>query len=435
MRTTHTPSTFRPAFFTIVLTCFLVLHAQADWTRFLGTDASATATDATAPLTWSDTQNLAYKTPLPGPGNSSPIILGNDLFITCYSGYGLDRREPGDLKNLKRHLLRINAQSGKVVWNKTVDASDPEDAYTGYLTEHGYASNTPATDGKLVFVNHGKSGVFAYDFSGKQIWHADIGKASSNKRWGSAASVILHKNLVIVNASEESNTLYAFDKQTGKEVWKSEAASLALAYGTPQIVTLPDGRDELLLAVPNEIWGMNPDSGKLRWFCESPYGGNISPSIVYGNGTAFAYGGFPKKGSVAVKVGGKRDVTASRLWTNDRTPYVSTPVFHQGHLYWVTRDGFAECQNATTGENVYKARLKSETGGPKFYASPVILNDHVIQVSRNAGTFVYKVGSTFDQTAQNLLADQSEFNATPAISNGRIYLRSNQALYAIGKNK
>jgi len=409
------------------------LLTHADWPRFLGPDAKASINNNDIPLTWSSSENLAWSIDLPGAGNSSPVVFGNDLFITCYSGYGLDRRTPGNPEKLVRHLLRINAKTGKIIWNRIVPTAESEDVYSGYITEHGYASNTPVTDGKHVFVNHGKSGVYAYDLAGNERWNKSIGSQSSTKRWGSAASPILYKNMVIVNASEESNALYAFDKITGNEVWKSEASKLYLAYGTPRIIRLPDGRDELLLAVPTEVWGMNPDTGKLRWLCESPFGGNISPSVVYGDGVCFAYGGFPKKGSIAVKVGGQRDVTETRLWVSDRTPYVSTPVYHDGKLYWVTRDGFAECQDAKTGDTIYKARLESEVSAPRFYASPILINNHIVMTSRNAGTFVYKTGDTFIQTSQNLLDDDSEFNGTPAITKNMIYLRSNKKLYAIGK--
>ena len=414
-----------------LLTLSLTTAALADWPRFLGPQGAATANDPAAQLTWSDSKNIAWETELPGPGNSSPIVIGNDIFITCYSGYALERSNPGEIEKLTRHLLRIDAKNGKILWDQKVKAVQPEDTYKGYITEHGYASNTPVSDGVRVFVHHGKSGVYAYDMNGKQLWQKDVGRDSSNKRWGSASSPILHKNLVIVNAAEESQTLYAFDKVTGEEKWKAEGSQLQLTYGTPRIIN----GNELLLAVPNEIWGLNPDTGKMKWLCETPFGGNISPSVVYGDGTAFAFGGFPKKGSVAVKTGGKGDVTDEhRLWVKDRTPYVSTPVYHAGHLYWVSKDGIAECQNATTGETVYKERLKSSTAAPKFYASPVLVNDTMVMVSRNAGTFTYRAGTTFQQTGQNVIAkDDSEFNGTPAIANGTLYLRSNQALYAIGK--
>ena len=130
--------------------------------------------------------------------------------------------------------LRIDREDGKVIWRRKVKAEMPEDPFAGMgIPEHGYASNTPATDGERVYAFFGKTGVLAFDLDGNQLWHVNVGKESSNRRWGSSASLILYKDMVIVNASEESQSIRALDKLTGKEIWKAEASSLELAYGTP----------------------------------------------------------------------------------------------------------------------------------------------------------------------------------------------------------
>ena len=201
-----------------------------DWTQFRGLGGSgkmqlqATSTAMLPlPLNWESSDGLAWRTPLPGAGSSSPIVTGDRIFVTCYSGSG---------NSLVRHVVCVNRINGKIEWSQTVKARQPEDAEQGYLTEHGYASNTPVTDGEHLFVFFGKSGVFCFDLSGKQLWQVDVGTESSNRRWGSASSLIVYKDAVIVNASEESRSILALDKKTGKEIWKSEAESLELAYGT-----------------------------------------------------------------------------------------------------------------------------------------------------------------------------------------------------------
>ncbi|MFP6904218.1 MAG: PQQ-binding-like beta-propeller repeat protein [Verrucomicrobiota bacterium] len=415
----------------LLICTFALLAPAEDWPRFLGPGGAGVSAEQ-VPVSWSETQNIRWKKDLPGPGNSSPIVSGGKLFVTCYSGYGMDRRAPGDISKLQRHLICLDALSGRQLWERIVIAEHEEDPYRGFITEHGYASSSPVADGEQVAVFYGKTGVIVYDFSGEELWRKNLGTQSTRKRWGSAASPILYKDLVIVNAAEESAALYAFDKKTGSPAWKASGNALPMTYGTPRIVS-EGGRDSLLLALPNEVWGLNPESGKLRWLCESPYGGNISPSVVVGGGHAYAFGGFPKKGAIAVKLGGKGDVSASHLvWDARHTPYVPTPVYLDGYLFWASRDSFAQCLNARTGEEVFKARLDSRTDAPRFYASPVKAGKVIYLVSRNAGTFVLAAGNTFKQLGQNIIAsDSSEFGNSPAISNGALYLRSNQAIYCI----
>jgi hypothetical protein len=186
------------------------------------------------PTTWSTTKNLQWKTALPGCGSSSPIVCGERVFVTSYSGYG-DGSADGSLDKLQRHLLCLERQTGKILWDKAVAAERPEDSYNGYLTEHGYASSTPVTDGERVYAFFGKSGVLAFDFTGKQLWRVNVGKQSSNRRWGSGASPLLYKNMVIVNAAEESRSIRALDTLTGKEAWKVESECLELCFSTPAV--------------------------------------------------------------------------------------------------------------------------------------------------------------------------------------------------------
>jgi hypothetical protein len=225
----------------------------AEWSRFRGPNGSGIAIDSQPPTTWSETQNLKWKVALPGPGSSSPIIWGERLFITCYSGYGDGSTEAG-LERLQRHLVCVERNSGKVIWDKAIPAELPEDSHSGNLREHGYASNTPVTDGERVYVFFGKTGVLAFDFAGQQLWKVNLGKQSSNRRWGSGASPILYQNLLIVNAAEESRSIRALDKITGKEVWQAEVSSLELSFMTPTVVECEGGRTDLIVAVPGELW-------------------------------------------------------------------------------------------------------------------------------------------------------------------------------------
>jgi hypothetical protein len=412
-------------------------RAAADWPRFRGPGGSGiAAADARPAITWSDSQNVKWKVALPGPGSSSPIVSGERLFITCYSGYG-DGSNEASLDKLQRHLVCLERKTGKVLWDKAVLAELPEDPYSGNLREHGYASSTPVTDGERVYVFFGKTGALAFDFEGKQLWKVNLGHQSSNRRWGSGASPVLYQNTVIVNAAEESRSIRALDKLTGREVWKAEVDSMELCFGTPALVACGDGRTDLALAVPGELWGLNPDTGKLRWFAQTGIEGNVSPSVITADGIVYATGGFPRQGTIATRAGGKGDVTPTNvLWSSQNASYVPSPVVDAGRFYVATDQGFALCLDAKDGKTIFKERLPGVSstgrGGKPFYASAVLAHGNLYAVSRRNGTFVFEAKPEFKLVAQNTLAgDDSDFNGTPAVVGNQLFLRSNRFLYCI----
>lgn len=412
------------------------LHAvpATDWPRFLGPTGAAIVTESKVPLKWSDTENLLWKADMPGPGASSPIVLGDKVFITCWTGYG-DKPGANDASKLTRHLICLNSADGKLVWDAKVPSAAAEDPWQGFITEHGYATHTPVTDGERVYVFFGKSGALAFDLQGKQLWQTSCGTSSGQRRWGSAASPIIHGNLLIVNANDESQTIFGLDKATGKIVWKAEG-DFGMAYGTPNILRR-DGVDDLVIAVPQELWGMNPETGKLRWYAAHGLTGNVSPSLVPGGGdTVYVFGGFPSTRSTAIKLGGKGDLGSKAiLWDSSSSSYVPTPILKDGHLYVINDQGFALCIDAKTGEDVYRERaiMGSRGGGKPFYASPVLIGDNLICVSRRNGAFVLAAKPQYEVIATNeFKQDDSHFNATPAISGDRLILRSNKAVYCVG---
>jgi len=408
--------------------------SAADWPRFRGPGGLGLGESA-VPLEWSDEQNLLWKAPLPGPGSSSPVIHGDDVFVTCYSGYGVPADRGGEPAKLARHLLCIDRQTGAEKWRRDVPGALPEDAYEGFLTEHGYASSTPVVDADAVYAFFGKSGVIAFDRAGNELWRVAVGKESSNRRWGSAASLIRHGDLVIVNAAEESQSIRGLDRRTGREVWKAEAAALELAYGTPAIARLADGREDIVVAVPSEVWGLDPATGKIRWYASHALTGNISPSVIVDGDVVYVFGGFRSAGSLAVRAGGSGDVTKSHvLWTSKASSYVATPLLHDGHLYWIDDRGQAFCSSAATGEQVYRSRVAEITGGGRpVYASPVLSDGRLIVATRWGGTLVLPAKPDYAVLACNRFAgDESDFSGTPAIADGRLYLRSGRFLYCVG---
>jgi outer membrane protein assembly factor BamB len=426
----------------LLIALLAALNASAaqkisNWPQWRGPNGDGTTLVDKAPTTWSETKNLKWKLKLPGYGASSPILWNERIYLTCYTGYGAGNRG-GSPTNMMRHLVCVDAKTGKTVWQKELKPTKSEDSYSGMgVPEHGYATSTPATDGKAIYIFLAKSGMAAFDLKGKKLWQTSVGTNSSRKRWGSSSSPIIHGDLVFINALQEGNKIFALNKADGKIAWQwgpSAADSYQDTYGTPTLVKAKD-KTELVLAVPGEIWSFDTKKGDIAWYTYTNVGagrGNVSPSTITGGDALYVFGGRPGSG-VAIKLGGKGEVKeSSQLWTSRSSPYVASPVYHEDHLYWMDRSGYAVCLNASTGREAFRERLKSSSRTPQFYASPIVVDGKIISVSRNAGTFVLEAKPKFKQLAQNIFeSDRSVFNASPAISNNRLFLRSDTHLYCV----
>lgn len=401
----------------------------ADWPRFRGPNGSAVSEAQNLPTKWDDKTNLLWKTPLPGPGSSSPIVVGERIYLTCYTGYGADRSSPGDIQKLERHLICASLTDGKIVWDKAVAAAQPEDPFQGYIRDHGYATSTPASDGERIYVFYGKSGVLAFDLDGNELWRAPVGTGSAKNRWGTGSSPIIYKNLVIVNAAAESRAMVGLDKLTGKEVWKSDADNLYSSWSTPVMVDAPEGKQELVVSAPYELWGFDPETGKFLWYAEAVADETICGSVVTRGNVVYAVGG--RGGSaVAITSGGRGDVSKTHtLWTKSLSSYVPSPVLAGDRIFCVNERGILGCLNAKDGQQEFQARL-SNAGS--IYASPVAADGKVFLVTRQNGTFVIAADGDGKSLALNKFDDDSDFNASPAVANGKLLLRSNRALYCVG---
>lgn len=415
-----------PAYFSLFLLCVFPAAPgfAEDWSRFRGHDGQGLA-QGEVPTKWTAEQNISWKVDLPGEGSSSPIVVGDRIFVTYYQG------ESGS--DAKRGIICVDSKTGETIWDQAVSGPEREDSYSGYLKEHGYASGTPVSDGKHVFAFFGKAGVVAWTVDGEQVWKKDLGQMSSNRRWGSAASPVLHGNILIVNASEEARAVFGLEATTGKELWKADYSGLELCYATPVLVPGEGGNIEAVFSMPGEVWGVNPTNGKLRWYCEIDNGGNVSPSVAYDDQNFYTFGGYPAQQTNAIRRGGRKDISKShRVWQSRDSSYVPTPLVHDGHLYWVSDKAQAFCVNCETGETITRNRLKGiASGGRPVYASPIKVGKQIFVVTRRSGTFVFEATPEMKQVVQNPALDESDFNATPAVSNGCLYIRSNEALYCI----
>jgi outer membrane protein assembly factor BamB len=415
--------------------------ARADdgWTRFRGPSGLGVTTSATPlPTAWSADANLAWKTPLPGPGASSPIIVGNAVFVTCYSGYGLSQEDPGSIDNLVRHLVCIDLETGKLRWQADVKAALPEDPYSGIgVTAHGYASHTPVSDGQRVYAFFGKSGVHAFDLDGTPLWQADVGMESDPTRWGSSSSPIVHDGTVIVTASAESQSIIGLDAETGQEVWRQEAAGLDGMWGTPTLISIDDSRTDLVMCVTRELWGLDPTSGRLRWFAKATDAEHAYASAIFDGTRVFAFTG-RGGGSIAVEAGGEGDVTATNtVWNGSDTTAFASAVQHETGIYLVARNILTRV-DAETGKRIGQTRLQGAraTGG-RFgsldYPSPIVINDRLYSLNGSGQMFVFDLlAEGPKQIAVNEVAGSGEeFRGTPAVSDGRLVMRSSGHLYCV----
>lgn len=415
----------------ILLTTPLKAAAQADsgaeWPCFRGPTGMGVSKASGLPLTWSQTENLTWKTPLPGAGSSSPIVYGDHIYVTCYMGHLVPGVPGGSVEDLKRSLLAISKNDGKVIWRKDDPAKLPEKER---IRDHGYAANTPAADTDGVVVFHGRSGVIAYDHSGKQLWRADVGSGTSG--WGSSGSLVIHKGRVIVNACVESDSLIALDRKTGREEWRAEG--IRESWSTPVVVKASSGREELILSAKPQILAFNPESGERLWACDTDISWYIVPTVIESEGVVYALGGRSGTSGLAVRTGGKGDVTSThRLWTSKKGSNVTSPVFHNGHLYWMhEKRGIAFCAKPESGELVYEHSL--ERAG-QIYASALLAENRIYYLNRRGRTFVVAAKPEFELLATNELADGSLFNGSPAVSGNHILLRSDKYLYCLGKGK
>ena len=411
----------------ILSVCLISNAAGADWPQFRGPDSAGQSSETGLPLKWSDDSNIVWRTAMPGFGASSPITFGDRIYVTCYSGYGLSETDPGEQKNLVRHLVAVDRATGKIAWDEKMKADLPEQNYQRFVRLHGYTSSTPAADKDGVYVFYGRTAAAAYSHTGSLLWKKNLG--DKTHVFGSANSPVLYKNLVIINASVECGDLVALDKKTGREVWR--AKGMKRSWNTPVVVKTDKG-DELVVNTEGKILAFDPATGKSLWQCKG-IDDYICPSVIAQDGIVYAIGG-RKNTCVAVKAGGRGDVTEShRLWTINKGSNVSSPVWHDGHLYFVSEKlGVAYCVNAKDGEVVYQQRLEPRPG--IMYASPVVVDGRLYYMSREKGAFVLPAKPKFEILAHNVLkSDSSVFNGSPVVSRGQLLLRSDKFLYCVGK--
>ncbi len=410
--------------FAICLTVVCASPVLADnWPAWRGSRGDGVCDERNLPTTWSATENVRWKVALPEPGNSTPIIWGERIFLT----QALDNGK-------RRALLAFDRKDGKKLWQREHACDVKETTHK----QNPPCSGSPVTDGAAVYAWFASAGVVAYDFDGKLLWQRDFGPLLS--RWGHGSSPILYKDLLIVfHGPGEPNTfLTALDKRTGKTVWKSDEKAINSpvfgCWSTPVVVKVGE-RDELILPLPGDAVGgegyfkaYDPNTGKDLWTCKG-LGTEIYAMPAVNETRDLIVGICGHNGPLlAVKPGGKGVVKPA--WRNAaKNPQrVGSGVFHQGRFYLADAPGFIECLDPKNGEPLWKERVDGDLWGS------LLLADGKLYVSSLQGeTFVLAAGPKYELLARNKLGET--IYAAPAVSNGEIFLRGHKHLYCIGASK
>jgi outer membrane protein assembly factor BamB len=390
-------------------------EARAEnWPMWRGPRGDGSSEESSIPTHWSATENVAWKVAVPGVGHASPIVWDNQIFlVSCLTA------------EKQRVLLCYDRTSGKLLWQQPVLEADLE----GKHELNSYASSTPATDGKRVYVSFldgDKMFIAAYDFAGKELWHVRPGVFSS--KHGYCSSPVLFEGNVIVNGDHDGDAyLVALDARTGETVWKVDRENKTRSYCTP-IIREIDGRTQMILSGSKSVASYDPRSGKRHWIIDGPTEQFVA-SLVYNGELLFLTAGFPDLHMMAIRPDGYGNVTDSAIaWrTSKGASYVPSPVAVGDYFLVASDAGIASCFRAKDGERLWMERL-----GPHYSASLVTAGGSAYFLSDDGVTTIVRPGSKLDVVSKNELGEHCY--ASPAISQGKIYLRGEKHLYAIGNN-
>lgn len=425
---------------------------QANWPSFRGPQASGVADGQNLPERWDGVrgENVKWKTRVPGLAHSSPIAWGDRLYLTtAVSTQGNATFKHGlfgegdastDLSVQKWQLLSIDARSGRILWQSTAYEGVPKEKRH---VKNTYASSTPATDGEHIITFFGSQGLFCFDAKGKVIWKKDLGVLdlgaydAPQYEWGTASSPIIYRNKVIVQCDTQKNDfLLAVDIDSGKTIWKADREELP-SWGTPTIYP-GKKRTELITNASNFIRGYDPETGNELW----RLGGSsqiTAPTPVFSKDLiVIASGRRPEAPIFVMRAGATGDITLEKgasssgqiAWSRQqRGPYMPTPLIYGDYLYVLANQGILDCYELSTGKEIYRQRLAHQGGG--FSASPVAADGRIILSSEDGDMFVVKAGPLFELLATNPMGER--VMATPAISDGKLFIRAEHTLFAIGR--
>jgi outer membrane protein assembly factor BamB len=419
-----------------------VLGAAENWPQWRGPGGQGVSAEAALPTDWAPDRNIAWKTELPGSGHSSPIVWGDRLFVTAViEGEAIPGQKPvthllggkewvhpdsvaADRKHTFK-VIAVDANSGKVLWDRT--------AYDGPVFDarhrrSSFAGPTPVTDGTTVFAYFGPEGLYAYDLSGALLWK--VVEQFPTLGLGTGTSPVLFRDLVIIQRDEDTGAnslIVAYDKKTGREIWKTKR-DVEISWGTPVLVEA-GGRTELVTNGNERIITYDPATGKELWRTKGVESNAIHTPLV-GHGLVIVTAGYPVKRVLAIRPGNVPDDQRIAWEYLKGTGYVLSNMLYQDYLYLLTDNGIVTCLDPKTGQVRYEGGRVPVPA--RFMGSPVAFAGFVAMTSEDGDTYMLKAGPEHQIVRTNSV-DEPVFSS-PAIANGRIYIRGAKHLFAIGKS-
>ena len=425
-------------------TSSVIKDKESNWPQWRGPESTGVSPEKDLPTEWSASKNVKWKTAIPGKGHSQPIVWGKRVFLTTaiegevvpgakavtHKVEGQDWKHPDSVGADRKHTFKVmslDRDTGKILWEQTAWEGTPFD---DRHRKSSYAAPTPTTDGRMVFTYFGTEGLYAHDFDGKLLWKYMPGKLGT-AGMGTGTSPILYENFVILQCDEEDGVnsfIVAIDKKTGKEAWKT-ARKVQVSWSSPVLIKTAK-RTELVTSGNEAIISYDPATGKELWRTKGVES-NAIPNPVATNEMVIVSAGFPAKIAMALRLGATGEVKDSDvIWKYTKgTAYVPSPILYGEYLYLMSDRGIITCLNAKTGEVVYEGGRVPIPA--TFTASPVAFDNKILLTSEDGDTFVIKAGPKHEVLGTNSL-DEPVY-ASPAIADGKIFIRGEKHLYCISK--
>ena len=432
-----------------------VTLSAADWPHWRGPNGTGATTESGLPVKWSATENVAWKAPISGLGVSTPIVAGGRVVVTSQLGSSSRRsgthprlvqgadpvaageRALGEAGNARTtptdgktyFLVEAFARTdGKKLWDYRVEAAG---ALPEVHEKHNMASSSPVSDGRLIYAWFATGQIVALDLNGTRVWERHLGKEISpyDIVWGHSSSpTVFEDTLLLLSDHNTSSYLLALDARTGKEKWKADRGKGKSSYSTPLVVTGPNG-PEVIVNSSERVDAYNPRTGELLWYTGGTNRFPV-PSPLFHDGVIYMSRGYRSSPYMAIRPGGKGDVSKSHvIWENATGgPYISSLVYDSGLIYMATDVGAVTVVDAKDGSRVWQQRIEGV-----FSASPVAADGKIYFVSEDGETIVVRSGRTPEVLSRNDLGERQI--ASPAVSNGQIFIRTDDHLFAIGKGK
>jgi outer membrane protein assembly factor BamB len=436
--------------------------ANENWPQWRGPLSTGVAPDANPPTNWSESNNIKWKVKLPGRGNATPIVWGNQVFIQTAIGTGQKvegaaekKPEPapapadasggnggrrrqgppgGGMNSEKPHekyqfvLLCLDRQTGKTLWQKVAREEVPHE---GHHPDHGFSSYSPVTDGKNVIAYFGSRGIYCYDLDGNLKWSKDLGHMQTKMAFGEGSSPALFGDTIIINWDHEAGSfIVALDKKDGHEIWRQRREE-GTSWASPIIVDY-QGKPQVITDASNKVRSYDLATGKIIWECTG-LTANVIPSPVADKDTVYSMSGFKGNALLAIKLGRTGDLTGTDAiaWSHNKaTPYVPSPLLYDDKLYFFAgNNGMLSCFDSKSGKPLIDAERLEEIKG--VYASPAGAANRVYLVGRNGAVMVIKNSDKLEVIATNKLDE--EFDASPAIVGKDLFLRGKESLYCIAE--